>query len=1005
MITNTTLRYGFTFILLLFCSATMAQNKTYAKVISSEDEVTNSGNSIDSDLATKAEIMASSGLALGVGSYSGHLELEYPSILPENTSGYIKIDTEEDLLFPLLGGSLASLLANITGVVLLGNQEFSVAVKNGDNIVNQGDSAVPHSFGSDDLRVVIDKDNQYYLAISPGEAYNRVRITNRVGSLIGLNNTRHLGVYDAFHFQGNTLCGQPSFTSYDGNGLSLDILNIAGNGVTDPHLALDGNSTTFSQLGLGVIGVAADIEQTIYFDSTNTSGDNYYIRLGIDPSLLQVGLANNIQIVAQNGGDTPVFDRSLSSLINVDVLGLLQNTGVATIGFDPAVPVDRITVRLSSLLNVSLDQQIHLYEVYKAPQQPQISSQSEDLNICYGSSANLMAEVEHSDDVVLKWYDAPINGNLLATVDSGEPFTTPELTGNTSFYVASSRLGCQEESPRTEVMVSILANPSASDINILGNQNPICSSSDVVLVPSSAIEGSFSWFFDSNATNPISDGQTVGGATFRIDGNRVLTISGLTAANSPYTFYTDITETATGCKNAPGDLKNVVVNIIDSNTSVTITSDLNVTLGDIFQIYNNNALMNITGSVTGNVSPGDNINIILNNNSYVGVLTADLAFDIAVSGIDLVTDLDNTIDVLISGSTCSVTGEILVDLPELEIDMTDQVFCATEYPTVADLQVNLSNIVFFDSTSSSVQFDVGTPLINGGVYYAGLANVPASILARVGINVVVHDIPTPTTELENQKFCLEQNPTISDIQINETDVVFYDEMEGGQLLEPDQPLSDGETYYAARVQSGCESRERLLITTIISENEPMSLSGESFDACQYREYTYYTDSNKENYIWTANGGRIKSGGGNSDDYVTVVWDDLENTSLTVSYVDDESCEPNKTSILEVAVESCGEVLGEEFCLFVYNEFTPNNDGLNDFFIIKCIEDYSSTVKIYNRNGNLVYNAKDYQNDWNGVANVSGVLSTGQHLPSGTYYYEIRIPELDRNIVGWLQLAR
>jgi len=98
-------------------------------------------------------------------------------------------------------------------------------------------------------------------------------------------------------------------------------------------------------------------------------------------------------------------------------------------------------------------------------------------------------------------------------------------------------------------------------------------------------------------------------------------------------------------------------------------------------------------------------------------------------------------------------------------------------------------------------------------------------------------------------------------------------------------------------------------------------------------------------------------------------------------------------------------LDEEFCLRVYNEFSPNNDGFNDFFEIECIEDYSNTIEVFNRNGNTVFKAVDYRNTWDGIANVNGILNKGDHLPSGTYYYVINIPELDRNLVGWLQLAR
>lgn len=77
-----------------------------------------------------------------------------------------------------------------------------------------------------------------------------------------------------------------------------------------------------------------------------------------------------------------------------------------------------------------------------------------------------------------------------------------------------------------------------------------------------------------------------------------------------------------------------------------------------------------------------------------------------------------------------------------------------------------------------------------------------------------------------------------------------------------------------------------------------------------------------------------------------------------------------------------ELNEEKYCIFVYNTFTPNGDGVNDTWIVKNIEQFvHSKVWIYNRVGNLVYHETNYQNDWDGTFN-------GQELPEATYYYII-----------------
>ena len=94
------------------------------------------------------------------------------------------------------------------------------------------------------------------------------------------------------------------------------------------------------------------------------------------------------------------------------------------------------------------------------------------------------------------------------------------------------------------------------------------------------------------------------------------------------------------------------------------------------------------------------------------------------------------------------------------------------------------------------------------------------------------------------------------------------------------------------------------------------------------------------------------------------------------------------------------------CLTIYNEFSPNDDGINDFFNIDCIETYpNNKVEIYNRWGNIVYEKRGYRNDWNGTSNGRAVLNQSDKLPVGTYYYIIDLGDGSKPRVGWLYLNR
>jgi gliding motility-associated-like protein len=83
-------------------------------------------------------------------------------------------------------------------------------------------------------------------------------------------------------------------------------------------------------------------------------------------------------------------------------------------------------------------------------------------------------------------------------------------------------------------------------------------------------------------------------------------------------------------------------------------------------------------------------------------------------------------------------------------------------------------------------------------------------------------------------------------------------------------------------------------------------------------------------------------------------------------------------------------------IIVANTITPNGDGANDSFIIDELLNNPTTypnseIVIVNRWGDEVFAAKPYNNDWSGNNN------NGQPLPTGTYYYILRM-DVGRGII-------
>ena len=72
------------------------------------------------------------------------------------------------------------------------------------------------------------------------------------------------------------------------------------------------------------------------------------------------------------------------------------------------------------------------------------------------------------------------------------------------------------------------------------------------------------------------------------------------------------------------------------------------------------------------------------------------------------------------------------------------------------------------------------------------------------------------------------------------------------------------------------------------------------------------------------------------------------------------------------------------CLTTRAVITPDGGGLNEEFIIWCIEQYpDNTLEIYNRWGQLVWEQDDYDNTW------AGKTQRGGDVPEGAYFYVFR----------------
>ncbi|MEQ9100253.1 MAG: gliding motility-associated C-terminal domain-containing protein [Imperialibacter sp.] len=118
--------------------------------------------------------------------------------------------------------------------------------------------------------------------------------------------------------------------------------------------------------------------------------------------------------------------------------------------------------------------------------------------------------------------------------------------------------------------------------------------------------------------------------------------------------------------------------------------------------------------------------------------------------------------------------------------------------------------------------------------------------------------------------------------------------------------------------------------------------------------------------------------------------DAAGLSKLIWTVSDGICPASVDTVL-VNIYSPRELLADE----VPTAFSPNNDNRNDRLEILSNRGlFGNQLEIFSRDGQMIYHASNYQNDW-----------SGDHFPSGIYYYTIKFIACPASYKGYFHLVR
>jgi gliding motility-associated-like protein len=113
------------------------------------------------------------------------------------------------------------------------------------------------------------------------------------------------------------------------------------------------------------------------------------------------------------------------------------------------------------------------------------------------------------------------------------------------------------------------------------------------------------------------------------------------------------------------------------------------------------------------------------------------------------------------------------------------------------------------------------------------------------------------------------------------------------------------------------------------------------------------------------------------------------TEYTITVTTPQGCAASDMIMIKV----------DDLALGIDNSFTPNDDGINDTWVIHNLELYPElNMQIFNRWGNLLYEQNNTYTPWDGKFK-------GEPLPSETYYYVLELGNGQEAIKGIVTIVR
>jgi Ig-like domain CHU_C associated len=166
----------------------------------------------------------------------------------------------------------------------------------------------------------------------------------------------------------------------------------------------------------------------------------------------------------------------------------------------------------------------------------------------------------------------------------------------------------------------------------------------------------------------------------------------------------------------------------------------------------------------------------------------------------------------VSAASAAVTA----NYPAAPTGSAAQTFCSGSSPTVANLSVTGTSIIWYTAASGGSVVASGTALVDGTTYYASQTVTGCESTSRLAVTAHVTTTPSAPTGSASQTFCSGNSPTVANLSVTGTSIIWYTAASGGSVVSSGTALVNGTIYYASQTVSGCESTSRLAVTAHVT---------------------------------------------------------------------------------------------------------------------------------------------------------------------------------------------